>query len=138
MTGTEGLAIRRSAREAMVAHARAQAPLECCGLLIGAGGAIDAAVPARNLRASGTAFLIDPADHFAAIRRARAEGRAVVGAYHSHPRSPAVPSPSDVEQALDPWMIHVIVSLAEPHAPDVRAYRIAGRTFVAEPLTDAG
>lgn len=138
MAGTEGLQIRRSAREAIIAHARAQAPLECCGLLIGAAGAIEAAVPARNLRASETAFLIDPADHFAAIRRARAAGRAVVGAYHSHPRSPASPSPTDVEQALDPAMIHVIVSLAEPHAPDVRAYRIAGGTIVAEPLADAG
>lgn len=138
MTGTEGLGIRRSARDAMIAHARAQAPLECCGLLIGSAGAIEAAVPARNLRASDTAFLVDPADHFAAIRRARADGRAVVGAYHSHPRSPAIPSPSDVEQALDPAMIHVIVSLAEPDAPDLRAYRIDGRAIVAAPLADIG
>lgn len=116
-----------SVRAALVSHARGEAPLECCGLLIGTAGAIEDAVPARNARRSATAFLIEPADHFAAIREARARGRQVVGAYHSHPQSPAVPSPADIAQALDPALLYVIVSLVPP-AAEVRGYHIdAGR-----------
>ena len=125
-TGSPAIGIRRSAMEAVVAHARRDAPLECCGLLIGTAGAIEEAIPAVNLRHSEAVYLIDPAAHFCAIRRARREGRLVLGAYHSHPRSPAVPSPTDVEEAHDPGLVHVIVSLADGGAPDVRAYRLEG------------
>ena len=68
-------------------------------------------------------FEVDPAGHFDAIRKARASGRAVVGAYHSHPRSPAVPSETDVREANDPEFVHLIVSLAQTE-PDVRGYRM--------------
>ena len=123
-----------AAKEAMIAHARDDAPLECCGLLLGAQGVIEEAVRARNLRHSRTAYLVDPADHFAAIRRARKEGRTIVGAYHSHPRSPAVPSPVDLLEAQYPDFLYVIVSLADPRTPDVRGYRLIRDAFTAETL----
>jgi proteasome lid subunit RPN8/RPN11 len=85
---------------------------------------IDECIGTRNVKASATEYLVDPAEHFAAIRRLRAEGRSIVGAYHSHPQSPAVPSPTDVSEAHDPEFAYVIVSLASPASPDVRAYRI--------------
>jgi proteasome lid subunit RPN8/RPN11 len=122
--------MRNSAREAIIAHARAEAPLECCGLLLGGPGLVDEAVPARNVRRSATAYLVDPADHFALIRRARREGRTIVGAYHSHPRSPAVPSEVDLREAQDAGFVYVIVSLAAAGAPDVRGYRLAGGEFI--------
>ena len=117
--------IRRAVLDEIVAHARADAPRECCGLLLGSEGEIEERVAAANLRRSAVAFLVNPADHFAAIRTARARGRAVIGAYHSHPASPAVPSPTDIAEANDPAFVHVIVSLAASE-PDVRAYRILG------------
>ena len=129
--------IRRTVLDAMVAHARADAPLECCGLLIGSGEEIGEAWAAANLRRSEVSFVVDPADHFAAIRRARSTGREVVGAYHSHPRSPAHPSETDVRDANDPALLHVIVSLKDPD-PEVRAYRIQDGLVRAVPLTDAG
>lgn len=109
--------------DAMIDHARRDAPLECCGLLAAREGVIDEAIPARNLKASAVAFLIDPADHFAALKRARAAGLEIVGAYHSHPRSPAVPSPTDLAKAHYEEFLYVIVSLAAA-APDVRGYRL--------------
>jgi proteasome lid subunit RPN8/RPN11 len=124
------------ARDAMIAHARDEDPLECCGLLIGGPGVVEEAVRARNLRRSRTAYLVDPADHFAAIRRTRKEGRTIVGAYHSHPRSPAVPSPVDLREATCPDFLYVIVSLAEPHAPDLRGYCLAGDAFVPASLVE--
>ena len=113
-----------SALEVIVAHARREAPRECCGLLIGREDLIEEAWPAANLREGEVAFLVSPADHFAAIRHARATGQSVIGAYHSHPRSPAVPSPTDIREANDPELLHVIVSLATD-PPDIRAYRLA-------------
>jgi proteasome lid subunit RPN8/RPN11 len=118
----------------MIGHARQDVPLECCGLLLGAGGLVDECVRARNARESETAYLVDPADHFAALRRARHEGRAVVGAYHSHPRSPAIPSPADLAEAHDPDLLYVIVSLEETGSPDVRGYRLKDGNFVPTPL----
>jgi proteasome lid subunit RPN8/RPN11 len=126
--------IRRAALGAVVAHARADAPLECCGLLIGSDEEIGEAWAAGNLRRSAVSFVVDPADHFAAIRRARSTGRAVIGAYHSHPESPAHPSATDVRDANDPELLHVIVSLRAPE-PEIRAYRIQEGTVVPVPLT---
>ena len=124
----------RSVREAVLDHARRALPHECCGLLIGCGSGAETrlvrAWPARNLRQSRTRYLIDPADHFAAIRSARRSGLAVVGAYHSHPASPAVPSATDVREADDAALLYVIASPAEA---DVRAYRLAaGRLRAVE------
>ena len=123
-----------SARDAIIAHARAEAPLECCGLLLGATGVVEEACGTRNMRRSQTTYLVDPADHFAAIRKARRSGQAILGAYHSHPRSPAVPSPTDVQEAWDAGFLYVIVSLADAEAPDVRGYYIEAYAFVHAPL----
>jgi proteasome lid subunit RPN8/RPN11 len=116
--------IRQDVLDAIVEHARQEAPNECCGLLAGSGGTIDECVRAANVKRSPTAYLIDPAGHFAALRRVRAEGRAILGAYHSHPRSAAVPSPTDIAEAHDAELVYVIVSL-EQTPPDVQGYRIA-------------
>ena len=112
----------------MLAHAHDESPRECCGLLVGKGASIDRSVRARNLDSSATRYLIDPEDHFAAIRSARADGLEVVGAYHSHPSSAAVPSPTDVaEAASGADFVYVIVSLKDD---DVRAYRIEEGAYV--------
>jgi len=66
---------------------------------------------------------VNPADHFKAICHARANGLAVIGAYHSHPRSPPQPSHTDIREANDPGFVHVIVSLMNAE-PQVAAFRI--------------
>lgn len=108
---------------ALVSHARREAPHECCGLLIGTGTDVVEAHPARNAQASQTRFTINPADHFVAIRKARAAGLEVVGAYHSHPETDAVPSPRDLIDASDSAPVMVIVSLKGTE-PVVRAFRL--------------
>jgi [CysO sulfur-carrier protein]-S-L-cysteine hydrolase len=108
-------------RDAMIEHAKREAPNECCGLLIGRGSAVTECHPARNKVASKSRFQINPADHFVAIRKARAAGLEVLGAYHSHPNSSALPSPSDLAEASDGAPVMLIVSLLPP-APVVRAF----------------
>ncbi len=118
--------IRRAALEAILAHARAEAPDECCGLLLGAADLVDEARRARNLRRSPTRYLIDPEDHFQALRAARASAREVVGAYHSHPASPPAPSATDLAEATYPDFVYVIATPGSvSQAADVRAYRLA-------------
>lgn len=122
--------IRADVLSLISAHARRDAPNECCGLLVGAGDLIDEAVPARNVLSHPSRYQIDPQDHIATNRRLRGTSRAVLGAYHSHPKSPAVPSPRDLAEAHYPDFIWLIVSLEGPAGSDFRAYRIEGREAV--------
>ena len=120
--------IRPDALERIVAHAMDEKPNECCGLLIGTPDLVHEVMRARNLRRSPTKFQVEPADHFAAIRRARAAGLEVVGAYHSHPNGPSGPSETDRVRLNDPKMVHVIVSLAHG-TRTVRAFRFSEGNF---------
>jgi proteasome lid subunit RPN8/RPN11 len=118
----------------MLAHARQEVPRECCGLLIGHDRTVVRAVRATNRDDVPTRrYLIDPADHFAAIRSARVESKEVIGAYHSHPAGTAVPSTTDLAEANSgPDFLYVIVS---PMSGEVRAYRYEGKGFTPYALT---
>ena len=124
--GGTTLRIRRDAVDEIVAHARDAFPDECCGLLVGTPESVECAVRARNLREGPARYLIDPADHFAAIRTARDKGLSVVGAYHSHPAGPPFPSETDVAEATSPAFVYLIVSAGSGREPPVvRAFRLA-------------
>jgi len=127
------MAISGSALDAILMHARDAAPLECCGLLLGSPFRISCARRARNLEVDPSRFLIDPADHFEAIRVAHRSDQAVIGFYHSHPRSSAEPSESDVAEATDAGSIYVIASLTQ-NPPEVRGFRLEGGRFLEIPL----
>ncbi len=113
----------------IVRHAREAAPLECCGLLVGRGDAIVDAVPVRNIAETpATRFLLDPEDHINGRRAARDRGLDVVGFYHSHPRSAAQPSVTDLAELSYPDHLYAIVSLmAEP--PEVGVFRFRDGVF---------
>jgi proteasome lid subunit RPN8/RPN11 len=120
--------IRQEILDQIVAHAVEELPNECCGLLIGTPDMVEDAARARNAKRSRTRFQVEPADHFAAIRRARAAGFEIIGAYHSHPSGPSGPSETDRTRLTDPTMFHVIVSLAHG-TRTVRAFRLADGNF---------
>ena len=80
-------------------------------MLLGRPHEIVAAVRAGNLEADPNRFLIDPRDHFDALRQARALGFEVVGFYHSHPHSSPAPSPTDLAEASYRHYVYLIVSL---------------------------
>lgn len=136
----ERVHVARRVLDEVAAHAREESPNECCGLLIGpdtAGGplaVIDETIRCRNLRLSPSRYQIDPRQHFDANRRLRGSGRAVAGAYHSHPRSVPVPSDTDVAEAWYPEFVWMIVSLAGPPRERIRAYRIAAGNFAPLPV----
>ena len=100
---------------AIIEHAREEAPRECCGLLIGHEHQITAAIRARNVAEDTVRrYIVDPFDHFAALRFARARGEQVVGAYHSHPRSPAVPSATDAAEGFTQFLFVIVGLAADP------------------------
>lgn len=116
--------------EAMIRHARDAAPLECCGLLIGDDARLTAAMPAHNAAAEpARRYLVDPHDHLAAIRYARARREQVVGAYHSHPHSGPIPSETDAAEAFAGFLF-VIVGLDSDTA-QLRGWRWADGNFSA-------
>lgn len=119
--------------EDVIAHAEQDAPDECCGLLVGHSLVIDEAVRTTNLERGPTRYRVDPSEHLALVKRLRGTGREVVGAYHSHPTTPAVPSASDVGEAFDPEFFYVIVSL-EGTDPEVRAWRIVGARVIEQQI----
>ena len=132
--------IRRVAIDAMLGHAKRDLPNECCGLLLGTSRLIDYTVAARNLRLSPNRYLVDPVDHFSAIRAARANGLWVVGVYHSHPTGAPIPSATDFREARDVmnWeFVYVIVSPGSGCAETgkIAGYRLRGQSFETVDLT---
>ena len=117
----------------MVGHAYDGLPDEACGLLAGPPGSdrVTAFYPCRNAAASSRVYTIDPKDHLRADREAERLGLEISGVMHSHTHTDAYPSPTDVEQAPDPFWHYVIVSLRQD-APVTRSYRIVDRTLAEE------
>jgi [CysO sulfur-carrier protein]-S-L-cysteine hydrolase len=117
----------------VLAHAREDAPRECCGVLIGSGERVVQSVRARNLADGTTRFLIDPRDHINAIRDARSRQLDVIGFYHSHPRSPAYPSETDIAESGYAGAVHLIVGVTAA-GQEARLFAIEGSTVTERPL----
>jgi proteasome lid subunit RPN8/RPN11 len=108
--------------DALVAHARDDAPNECCGYArLDDGERVGEVFRSQNLRASPYGYELDPRSLLAA-NDLDDEGHGVA-IYHSHPRSAAEPSQTDINLAHYPHWRYLIVSLAGD--PEVRAWRIA-------------
>lgn len=116
--------ITRSLVDQIVAHAREDAPNECCGMIGGADGRAATIYPATNAEASPLRYSIDAKEQFDLMRRIEDAGEELVGIYHSHTRSPAYPSQTDVNLAGWPDAVYLIVSLQDPEAPQVRGFWI--------------
>jgi proteasome lid subunit RPN8/RPN11 len=124
--------ISRELFDQMVAHAQADAPNECCGMIASRDGEAVEVYPALNAAASPLRYEIDGAEQYR-IQMAIDDAGLDLGAiYHSHTRSEPVPSQTDINLAFYPEAIYVIVGVAGSK-PDVRAYRIEdGRVTDAE------
>ena len=100
-------------------------PYECCGLLLGRFDedrkVVSETYPISNAReesAKRNRFLITPEELMKGERYAREHNLEVVGFYHSHPDSPAVPSQYDLEHAW-PTYSYIIVSTSADRANDL-------------------
>lgn len=107
-----------------MAHARAEAPREACGLLAGHGTEATRVIRCANAHPSPvTRYSIDPREQLRAFRDMEARGEELVAIYHSHPITQAYPSPTDRDEAHYPDAFYLLVSLRDA-APELRAYRV--------------
>jgi proteasome lid subunit RPN8/RPN11 len=115
--------IAKSLIDEIVAHAREDLPNECCGMVGGSDGMATSMIRVENAAASPLRFEMDPQGQYNALKAIEDGGGELLAIYHSHTKSPAYPSQTDVNQAVNwPDAIYVIVSLQDPDAPDVKAY----------------
>ncbi len=124
----------RALTEAIVAQASAEYPNEACGIVIGSGPAAEGGVAlryvaCRNVAASPYRYTIDSQEALRLSIEADDAGEEFWAIVHSHVRSPAVPSPTDIGLAFWPDALYLLVSLADDEAgPDgarsLRAWRI--------------
>lgn len=120
--------------EEMVAHAREDAPNECCGIIAGLNGAATKVFRAKNAEASPYRYSVDSEDLFRIYRECEANDWSFLAIYHSHTASEAFPSPTDVRLAFWPEAYYVLVSLEDSENPVVRAFRILDGTVTEEEL----
>ncbi len=115
--------IAQSLIDEMVAHAREDLPNECCGLVGGSDGTAASVVPVVNAAASPLRYEMDPQGQYNALKGIEDDGGELLAIYHSHTKSAAYPSQTDVNQAVNwPDAIYLIVSLQDPDAPEVKGY----------------
>jgi [CysO sulfur-carrier protein]-S-L-cysteine hydrolase len=123
----------------IVGHALDDAPNECCGVVAVRPGSPPEAVTvyrATNTAASPLRFEIDAREVLALVRELEQQDLELGAIYHSHTRSAAYPSQTDISFAANwPGVEWIIVGL-DGGEPDVRSYLIdEGR--VAEVLLSA-
>jgi len=113
--------------EEIVAHAREVAPEECCGVVTGRDGEALAVERAENEFAHRMRYRISPEEMFRIYKLADEREEEMLAFYHSHPRSEAYPSQTDINEASGlPESLHLICSLERPESPVVRAFSIRG------------
>jgi proteasome lid subunit RPN8/RPN11 len=127
------LTLEQSYIDEMIAHAREDAPNECCGIIAGAGGRATRLYRAINAEASPYRYSVEPKDLLRIHREVDNNDWDFLAIYHSHTHTEAYPSPTDVRLAAWPDAYYVLVSLKDPE-PVVRAFRITDGTVTEEPI----
>lgn len=154
------LIIPRQILDDIIAHAKELTPYECCGFLAGVGNTVTKVYRIKNVvslegavesasfdeakvshlshlspeERAEIAFIMDSAEMFQAVKDMRKQGLKLQVVYHSHPKDPARPSPTDIKIANDweeSWSqlnltlpIYLLISLMNASKPDVKAYWI--------------
>ncbi|MDQ3572999.1 MAG: M67 family metallopeptidase [Actinomycetota bacterium] len=119
--------IARSLLDEIVAHSREEAPNECCGLVGSKDGQATSVLRAQNLYPSPLRFEI--ANPVPLLRRIEEAGEELAAIYHSHTRSEAYPSQTDINMAAGwPEPIWLICSVSDPERPIVRGFVIRDGT----------
>lgn len=127
------LLLEQSYLDEMIAHAKEDAPNECCGIIAGADGRAQKLYRAINAEASPYRYSVEAKDLLRIYHDADANDWEFLVIYHSHTHTEAYPSPTDVRLAGWPDAYYVLVSLMEEE-PAVRAFRIVDAVITEEPI----
>lgn len=131
------LALSETLRDQIITHLRSALPNEGCGLVaVNDKGAAVRFYPGENLDASPKRFTMDPVIVIAAFKDMEAHGWRLGAIAHSHPRTPATPSVTDLREAHYPSALMLICSFASEE-PELRAWAVTaepggGRDILGE------
>jgi proteasome lid subunit RPN8/RPN11 len=127
---TADLVLPAAIARAMVEHCEAERPNEACGLIAASQDEIVEVYPMTNAAASPVRYSLDPKEQLGVYRSIDDAGWMLGGVYHSHTRTEAYPSPTDVRMASED-VPYLIVSLAS-QPPSIRAFRIVTANWTDE------
>ena len=118
--------------EKILAHARAEAPVEACGLIAGriedGNKLIDKVYILTNVDHAEEHFTLDPKEQLAAVKDMRANGLVPLGNW------PSRPSQEDKRLAYDSRASYLILSLMDENAPVLNSFHIEGDDAQKEEL----
>jgi len=124
--------VTREMVEDLVAHARDEAPNECCGMIAARDGRAVKVFRAVNAAGSPLRYEFEGREQYRIQMEIEDAGWDLGAIYHSHTRSAPVPSQTDINLAFYPDALYVIVGVAGSE-PEVRAFEIRdGRVSEAE------
>ena len=139
------LLIPTAIRDELVVVAREGAPAEVCGILAGkssrTGGesaaekrVVERQYPMENAAVNQILrYEIDSREQLAVMEEIKANGRDVVGFYHSHPAGPPGPSATDAAEATWPGKSYAIL-FREAGEWSVGSWNWTGEEFVREEI----
>src|SRR5947209_4972330 len=99
--------IARGLYDEMIAHAREEAPNECCGMVASRDGEAVAVYRAVNAAASPLRYEIDGAEQYRIQMDIDDAGFELGAIYHSHTRTAPYPSQTDVNLAFYPDSLYL-------------------------------
>lgn len=115
--------IARALYDEIVAHALADAPDECCGIVSSRHGEALEVFRMENTAHTWMRYEMDNMELYRVVTSIEDDGNEVGIIYHSHTRTDPVPSQTDINLAFYPDSLYVIVGTATPE-PVVRAFTI--------------
>jgi len=128
------LEIPRYIFEDMLEQARAEAPIECCGILAGRHGRAQKLYRMTNAEHRHDHYKMAPEQQFEAVRDIRSSSLDMLAIYHSHPETPARPSAEDIRLALTPNVVYVILSLQPNNGATVKGFQIDDGAVTTVPV----
>ena len=129
-----GLEISTHIFKQMVAQAKAETPVEACGILAGKDNKVEKLYKMTNVDNSSDHFMMEPAEQFKVVKDIRSASLEMLAIYHSHPDSAARPSDEDIRLALTPDVIYIIVSLQNSNRPAVKGFLIEDGNVTKVPV----
>jgi len=118
----------------MVAHAKKEWPLECCGILSGRDGTVEKAYELQNEERSSIRYSMSPREQLRVFEEMEKESIDMTAIYHSHPHTFPFPSETDVKLAFYPEVASIIISLKEEQNPMAKAFRIGKEAIYLEEI----
>jgi proteasome lid subunit RPN8/RPN11 len=116
--------LERRFADAIIEQALAEHPNEACGLLAGKDGVATQIFKMTNAERSPVIYRMEPSEQLRVFNEMDEAGLDLVAIYHSHTRSPAYPSSTDVQLAYYPEAAYLIVSLRDQANPELRGFKI--------------